>query len=352
MNHFHPEHIGRLVRDVFEASGSSATEAAIVADHLVEASLMGHDSHGVMRAAKYIGWLKKGFIRQNRHAKLVLDRGTVQVVDGGMGYGQVIGLEAMRMLADRSKEFGIACLAIRNCAHLGRIGKWAEMLAEHRLVSVHYVNTTGFGILVAPHGGSDRRLSANPIAAGAPRGSGAPIILDFATSVIAEGKVQMAYNKGEALPEGAVLDGVGNPTREAKAFYANPPGAILPFAGHKGYGISVFCELLAGALTGSGCSNPGSNDADRLVNNLFSIAIDPEVFGDIEDYSEAVTGLETWVKGSPPQSPDRPVLFPGDIERRVFEERQANGLPIDPETMGQLIDAARNLGVEVNIEPI
>ena len=147
-------------------------------------------------------------------------------------------------------------MAIRNSGHLGRIGAWAEQLAEAGLASFHFVNTSGFGILVAPHGGSDRRLSANPIAAGVPVKGRRPLILDIATSAIAEGKIQVAKNKGEQLPPGLVLDGKGRPTTDPKAFYAEPPGAILPFGGHKGSGLSFFCEILAGSLTGGHASNP------------------------------------------------------------------------------------------------
>ena len=149
----------------------------------------------------------------------------------------------MAIAAGRARESGLCAIAIRNSGHLGRIGAWAEQLADAGLVSVHFVNTSGFGILVAPHGGSDRRLSANPIAAGTPVAGSAPLILDIATSTIAEGKIQIARNRGEALEPGIVIDGKGRPTTDPDAFYAEPPGAIFPFGGHKGSGLSVFSWL-------------------------------------------------------------------------------------------------------------
>jgi uncharacterized oxidoreductase len=197
MRRFSSSTIQDFVQAIFVAAGSEPSEANIVASHLVDASLMGHDSHGVIRVSKYVSWLRAGQVRPNRHARIVSDRGALVVVDGDFGFGQVIGREAMEIAAARAASHGMATVAIRNSGHLGRIGAWPEMLAEHELASIHFVNTSGFGILVAPFGGSDRRLSANPIAAGVPIKGGRPIVLDIATSVIAEGKIQVARNKGE-----------------------------------------------------------------------------------------------------------------------------------------------------------
>ena len=208
---FAPDRLAAFAKDIFRAAGSDDGEAAIIADHLVEANLVGHDSHGVVRIRKYVDWARAGMVIPNRHAELVIDRGVSALVDGGFGYGQVIGKEAMEIAAERAHAGGFALIAIRNAGHLGRIGAWPEMLAKAGLVSFHFVNTSGFGILVAPHGGRDRRLSANPIAAGAPVDGGPPLILDIATSIVAEGKIQVARNKGEKLAPGLVLDGAGPP---------------------------------------------------------------------------------------------------------------------------------------------
>ena len=162
------------VEAIFIAAGSEPVEAEIVAQHLVDASVAGHDFHGVIRVSKYVDWLRAGQVRANRHARIATDRGALVIVDGDFGFGQVIGKEAMEIAAERVALHGMATVAIRNSGHLGRIGAWPEMLAERGLASIHFVNTSGFGILVAPFGGADRRLSANPIAAGAPTRSGRP----------------------------------------------------------------------------------------------------------------------------------------------------------------------------------
>ena len=340
-----PGVLDRYVAAIFRASGSSDEEAGIVADHLVEANLVGHDSHGVIRVAKYLDWVERGDLVPNRHGEIAGDRGPLVTVEGGFGYGQVIGRKAMAIAAERAKRHGLAALAIRNAGHLGRIGAWAEQLAEAGLVSVHFVNTSGFGILVAPQGGSDRRLSANPIAAGVPVAGAAPLILDIATSSMAEGKIQVARNKGEGVPPGFLLDGRGCPTTDPEAFYASPPGAILPFGGHKGSGLSFFCEVLAGALTGGGSSHPENKTARRLVNNMLTLAFDPAGFGSDEAFAGDLRRLVAWIKESPPASADGEVLLPGEVERRTRAERERLGIPLDPETRRQIAGAGARVDV-------
>ncbi len=334
-----------FARALFCAAGSEADEAAIIAEHLVEASLMGHDSHGVIRISKYVDWVRADQVLPNRHMEIVSDLGAMLVIDGGFGYGQVIGREAMLLAADRAKTYGMACVAIRNSGHLGRIGAWPQLLAGRGLASVHFVNTSGYGILVAPHGGSDRRLSANPIAAGVPVAGGLPIILDIATSVIAEGKIQVARNKGETLSPGMILDGRGQATNDPEAFYSNPPGAILPFGGHKGSGLSFFCEVLAGSLSGGHASNPHSPTAGRLVNNMLSLVFDPSAFGNATQFAEDVTRLAEWTKATPPIVAGAKVYLPGEVEEETRREREAKGLPIDEETWRRITATAIALGV-------
>ena len=334
-----------FVATIFAAAGSDAAEAGALAGHLVEANLVGHESHGVIRVAKYMDWLRRGLVHANRHARIVEERGAIVTIDGDLGYGQIIAREAMALGIERARRQGLAVVAIRNTGHLGRIGAWPEQCAAAGMVSLHFVNTSGFGILVAPHGGSDRRLSANPIAAGAPVAGGAPLILDIATSAIAEGKIQVARNKGEMLPAGVVLDGQGRPTRDPEAFYAAPPGAIFPFGGHKGSGLSIFCEVLAGALTGGGSSHPDNPSAAALVNNMLSLIFDPAAFAGTASFAADIGRLAEWVGASPPLEPGGHVMLPGEPERRLRAERQAHGVPLDDETLRQLAGAAQRAGV-------
>jgi len=334
-----------FVRSVFTKAGSTSEEAAAVADHLVDANLAGHDSHGVIRVKKYIDWAAAGLVQFNRHARVVQAAGPITIVDGDFGFGQVIGREAIAIGVDKAARDGLCVLAIRNAGHLGRIGAYAEQAAQAGLVSMHFVNTSGFGILVAPYGGSDRRLSANPIAAGVPVAGGEALILDMSTCLIAEGKIQVARNKGQQLAEGMILDGHGHPTRDPEVFYAKPPGAILPVGAHKGSGLSMFCEVLAGALTGGGSSHPNNPTANKLVNNMFSILFAPAKFTVSDTFSADISRLIEWVKASPPAQPGGEVLVPGEPERRNRADRIANGIALDAATLGQMAEAAQAVGL-------
>jgi uncharacterized oxidoreductase len=321
---------------VFRAAGSDEREARLVGDHLVDANLAGHDSHGVIRIAKYLDWHARGLVVANQHAKVIRESPCHTVLDGQFGYGQVIGREAIDVVIGKARQSGVCALAIRNSGHLGRIGAWAEQAAQAGLASIHVVNTSGFGILVAPFGGTDRRLSANPIAAGAPTADGAPLILDVSTSAIAEGKIQVALNQGKELPEGCTIDADGRPNRDPARFYGPPVGALLPVGGHKGYGLS-----------GGQTTNPANATAGRLVNNMLSLVFDPAAFCGADEFNAEVTRMGQWVKGSPPATPGGEVLLPGEIERRTHAERETNGIPIDAVTRQQINDAVTKFGLEL-----
>ena len=185
----------------------------------------------------------------------------------------------MDLAIAKARQSGFCAVAIRNAGHLGRIGAWAEQVAQAGLASVHFVNTSGFGILVAPHGGTDRRLSANPIAAGAPGPDGAPLVLDISTSAIAEGKIQVATQPWRTDCRRDVRSTArGAPTQDPAVFYGPPVVRCLPIGGHKGYGLSIFCEIFAGALSGGQTTNPDNATAGRLVNNMLSLVFDAEAF--------------------------------------------------------------------------
>jgi uncharacterized oxidoreductase len=333
-----------LVQTIFERAGSDAAEASAVADHLIEANLMGHDSHGVIRVAPYIELLRSGKWSANRHVAIVKDAGAVVVVDGGQGLGQVIAKEAIDLGIERARAHGVAVIGVRNSAHMGRIGAWAEQAAAAGLVSLHFVNTTGFGIQVAPFGGSDRRLSVNPIALGAPRPGKEPLIHDMSTGTIAAGKIRVARNKGELLPEGAIIDNRGRLTRDPEAFFTDPPGALTTAAGHKGYGLALFVEVLAGALTGGGSGHPDNPTADRPINNLLSVLIDPAALAGSQALAADLERLTAYVTASPPAAAGGQVLLPGEIERRTKAQRLTLGIPLDPNTLDQLRGAARAVG--------
>jgi uncharacterized oxidoreductase len=332
-----------LVTAIFRSAGCGAGEADRIALRLVESNLVGHDSHGVIRVPTYVKWLQSGKVFAGRSIQVVFENEALAVVDGQLGFGQTIGEQATRLGIDKCRRHGVAVVALRNTGHLGRIGDWPLMAAEAGQISLHFVNTTGAGILVAPFGGINRRLSANPIAAGVPLANGRPLLLDISACTVAEGKIRVAFNKGVHVPENCLLDSKGQPTTDPNVFYADPPGAILPIAGHKGYGLAVLCEVLAGALTGGGCSNPAN--ASGVVNGMLSIFLDPNAFQKDAVFQAELDRFIAWVKSSEKVDPSGDILMPGEIEDRTKTQRMRDGIELDPKTWSQLQATARSVGV-------
>ena len=254
-----------FVADIFVAAGSSQEESSRIGRYLVSANLSGHDSHGVIRVQPYVGLLRAGRTTTGKSIKVTKDAGALITVDGQEGLGQVVCKQAIDLAIGRAREHGVAVQGLCNSAHMGRIGAWAEQAAAAGMDSPHFCNTTGFGIQVAPFGGTDRRLSVNPIAMGVPRTGQEPIIHDMSTGTIAAGKVRVARNKGARLPEGSLIDNQGRPSTDPEAFFTNPPGAITTAAGHKGYGLAVFVEILAGSLTAGGLMQAEAGQAARTA---------------------------------------------------------------------------------------
>lgn len=331
-----------MIAQVFSRVGCAPREAECVAAHLVDSNLVGHDSHGVIRVPPYVAWARDGKVVPNRSAEIVFENDVLAVVDGGFGFGQVIGEQAVEIGAAKSGKQGVSVVGLRNCGHLGRIGDWAEQAARSGRISLHFVNTSGAGVLVAPWGGIDRRLSANPIAAGIPRAGEKPIVLDISTCSIAEGKIRVAFNKGVDVPAGAIVDCQGRPATDPRIFYADPPGAILPFGGHKGYALGIITELLAGVLTGGGCSATG---VPRLSNGMLSIYIDPTALVTDAWYGAEINRYVDFVKSSRTLLPNGEILLPGEPEERTRQTRLAQGIDLDDATWGELTATWESVGL-------
>jgi uncharacterized oxidoreductase len=342
-----------LSRALCAASGSSEREAALVADHLVEANLTGHDSHGVGLLPIYIESVGAGTLVPNRHAELIRERGAVLVIEGHRGYGQVIGYEAMQLGMARARDQGVALLAVRDSFHLGRIGHYAEQCARAGFASVHFVNVIDHAPLQAPHGGTEARFSTNPFCAALPGEDGRAVVLDMATSKIAIGKARVARNKGVPVPEESVLDAAGRPTRDPAAMFEEPRGALMPMGEHKGSGLAIMCELLAGAVTGGRTIQPAHPRAGGIINNMLSVIIDPDVFGDRRQLRDEIAALIAYVKSARPRPGFDEVLVPGEPERRRRVERLEHGIEVDERTWTEILGAARSLGLaDAQLDPL
>ncbi len=242
-----------LTYQIVRHGGSEAAECQIVSDHLVDANLSGHDSHGVGILPTYVINLQKNMLRPNTAVTNVRDDGAFLQFDGGKGYGQRVAGEAMSAAIERCRETGIVVATLKNAHHIGRVGAYGEMAAAAGMISLHFVNVTDHFTIVAPHRGTDSRFGTNPVCIAVPTGNPAePIILDMATSKVAMGKLRVANNAGQRLPDGIVIDADGAPSNDPGVMFREPKGALLPFAEHKGYGLALMAELLSGALSGGG----------------------------------------------------------------------------------------------------
>jgi uncharacterized oxidoreductase len=333
-------------RRVFAAAGSAESEAEIIADHLVEANLKGHDSHGVGMIPSYLRNLDGGKVKPNEPGHIVNDSGSMVVYDGERGYGQIVARAATELAIERAKTNGVAVVALRNAHHIGRVGTYGELCAAAGLVSLHFVNITDQRPAVAPWRGSDGRFGTNPLCIALPGPApDRPIIADMATSRIAMGKVRVARNKGEEIAPGTLLDSDGKPTTDPHVMYRRPRGALMTFGEHKGYALAFICEMLAGAVTGSGTMRPERQDAESVTNGMLMIAIDPARLVDRAWLLDEIAAMSGYITDSPPGRPGEPVLIPGDPERANRARRLKDGVPIDEETWREIVAAARGLNV-------
>lgn len=339
-----PDKLTAIVASVLHAAGSDQREADLVAANLVEANLVGHDSHGVGMVPRYIEVVLAGDLMPNQHPTIELDTGPLLRVNGNTGYGQVIGMETMELGIARARQHGVCLASLTNSHHLGRIGHWAEQCVAAGLVSVHFVNVLPRPI-VAPFAGRDGRFSTNPFCVGIPLKDQPPFILDFATSRIAAGKVRVAYNKGEALQPETLLDAAGDPTTDPRHLVVDPLGALLPFGEHKGYGLAMACELMAGAVAG-GKTLHEAGSRKQIINNMLSILIDPRLYGTQDVCTQQAAAFVAWVKASPPRA-NQEVLIAGDPERRTKAQRSAHGIPVDRTTWNEIRDAAERVNVTI-----
>ncbi|MBI3634683.1 MAG: malate/lactate/ureidoglycolate dehydrogenase [Candidatus Rokubacteria bacterium] len=333
-----------IVGAIIRAGGSDEREAHLVASNLVGANLAGHDSHGIGLVPRYVEGLEAGALKPNQHVTVTRDTGSTLTFDGNRGYGQVIAYEAMEQAARRARETGVVVAAMRNVSHLGRIGHWAEQCAREGLVSIHFVNVLVRPI-VAPFGGRAARFGTNPFTVGIPRRGTDPILLDFATSRIAQGKVRVAYQRGKTLPEGAMLDAQGEPTTDPKHGVAKPYGALLPFGEHKGYALAFVCEILAGALAGGGTLQDAREQERGIINGMLSIVIDPDRAGSAEILQRELEGFVDFLMQSPVAGGVDKIRVPGDFEVESRREREANGIPLEDSTWRDIIAAGVRLGL-------
>ena len=315
---------------------------------LVDANLAGHDSHGIQMIVYYLACMGRGGLNPGMRGRIATDNGSVIVIDGDMGFGAVIGAYAMDQGIARVKDHGVVLVALRNTHHLGRIGSWAERCLDAGLVSLHFVNVQGHEPLAAPYGGIRARLGTNPLCAGVPATKDhASFVLDFATSRIAFGKVGVAYDNGQQLAAGMMIDRQGLPVTDPGTMIPDTTGgSLLPLGDHKGFGLAMLCDLLGGVLTGGGANRPERHVQETTNNGMFSILVDPAALGGWAGMTTEIDALYDWVTSVPTAPGCDGVILAGEPERRARAERSANGIPIAEAAWEELADAAAGFGLD------
>lgn len=319
--------------DTLMAMGTPRDKAEVVCENLVGANLVGHDSHGVLRLGTYAGWVQSGLIVPTCEPKIVSEYGATARIDGEWCWGAVGGKFATEKAIELARQYGVAAVTLDHCAHIGRLGSYTEWMAEAGMAGIA---TTNHMASVAAFGGRTRVLGTNPWAMATPRADGsAPIVVDFATSGVAEGKLRVARYKGEQIAPGLVVDKDGNPSIEPNDFYAG--GALLPFGGHKGYGMSLMADILGGLLSGAGS---GSDGTFAGANGTLFIAIDIARFVPLEAFRAQSEAVAERIHASAPAQGFTSVMLPGEPEMATRAQREAAGIYI-PETTWQELQELR-----------
>ncbi len=355
MRKFEAESLCDWLEAIFTAAGCPAGEAALIAAHLVDADMSGHPSHGIVRTARYLEWIEQGKMQAVARVSVITRSDPLALLDGHFSFGQVLGHEVVGLATEMAGQNGLAVIGLRHAGHLGRIGAWAELLADRGLISIHFVTVAGSRI-VAPFGAVRPCMSTAPVTIGVPhldaRGASDHFILDFATSRVAEGKVLVALKRGGTLPADAIVDGEGRDSADPRDLYGstadapvpNPrmgAGALQAMGEHKGSGLGLACELLAGALTGA-----GTNAADHpFCNGMLSIVLDPARFAGDGGIRAEVDAFIASIRAATPRDPARPVLIPGDPERSRRRICAAEGVPLEEGLIESLRAVSSRLGV-------
>jgi uncharacterized oxidoreductase len=279
----------------------------------------------------------------------VNDTGGILMFDGDRGFGQALAREAMVRAIARAREQGVALMTLRNAHHIGRIGTYGEQSLEAGFVSIHFVNVTGHAPRVAPFGGTEARYVTNPICIAVPGSDRTPdLLLDMATSKIALGKARVAMVKGEPVPEGSLFDAAGEPSTDPSVLFDDPSGALLPFGEHKGSGLALMCELLAGGLSGGGTIQPEHPRGPGIYNHMFAVVVDPAQLIDRNWLAHEVDAMIAYVKSARREPSTEQILVAGEPERLQREARQAGGIPLAEGAWRGIVEAAGRVGVEAN----
>lgn len=339
---FVAEQLERLGQAILESAGTPPDLAALVSHSLVESNLVGHDSHGILRLRLYTDLVRTGQVKPNACCRVEHQSGAIAIVNGAYGWGQPAAQLAARTVIAQANEFGVGAVTVTHCNHVGRLGEYVDMIARAGCIGMALANV---GAGVAPFGGRTRVLGTNPMAYAVPLAAGCdPVLVDFATSSVAEGKLRVAYDKSERVSPGLIVDQDGNPSTDPSAYYEG--GALLPFGGHKGYGLSVMCELIGGGLSGMA---PSCLPEFGGGNGPLFIALKGAAFVPDEQFFDQAGRFREAIKAAPTANGANAVMMPGEPEWNARRHRLAHGIELPDRTWDDITQLARDLNVDVTM---
>lgn len=340
---FSPDVLAGFAKAAYRAFGLPEVDADLLADSLVQADLWGHQSHGVMRTFWYGARFRSGATRPETTTSFVVDAGAVAVLDGRDGVGQVIAAQAMRAAIERAKSHGIGAVSVRNSGHFGTAMYFTRLAAEAGCIGFLSTNASP---AMAPWGGRAKLIGNNPWSIAAPAGHRPPMMLDIANTAVARGKLYLARQRREPIPETWAIDAEGRPTTDAALGIA---GTILPMAGHKGYGIAAMMDVLSGVLSGSGFADmvvgPYEPEGRSGVGHL-AMALDIAAFRPVADFEADMERLIARIKAAPRNAEVPEVFYPGEPEALAEVRHRRDGVVIPADTLAALDEGAREVGIE------
>ena len=325
---------------IFRGTGADAEPTEILVSHLIDANLAGHDSHGVIRIPAYIQAIQKGQIQPNARPTVMRETPVSALIDGNWTFGQVAARQGIDLAIAKAKAQGIALVGVVKCNHIGRVGTYSTLAAKEGVVAM--VTVGGLGKSTAPFGGRAGAFGTNPFSFGFPVAERPDVMIDFATSAIAGGKVQVARAKHEPVPPGSLLDRDGQPTNDPNAYFAG--GMLLPFGGHKGSALATLSVLLSHTLTGAA---DFTDAGQRGASGTFMLAIDAGLFRDRAAVEAEADQVCARIKDVPPAAGFSEVMVAGEPEVRTAERRRQEGIPVAEDTWAEIITAAASVGVTI-----
>ena len=336
-----------VVRRVLDAAGASAENATRMADALVKSNLRGVDTHGVFHLAGYVQAILDGKLDATASPCIVRETANTALVDGNRTFGHVAAKFATDVAVRKAKENDVAVVGMVRSEHIGRLGEYAEMAASEGVVAI--VSGAGYMLgnkVAAPYGGSKGLLSSNPIAIGFPGGEEPGMVFDYATTAMANSKMNLYKMRNEELPAGTVIDKDGYPTTNPSAVQEG--GYLLPFGGHKGYALMMAVEFLGQVLVGSDAvEDDGMGTPSMVKQGVSIIAIRADVFRQDADFRRRADELVREARSVPPAPGFKEVMAPGDPESRAQAQRSAEGIPVPDKVWQLIVEAGESVGVVV-----